>query len=313
MENRRSPLLNRHGAVAAEAPDSGVAAHYGDPMREQRRLDAGEGFTDLSHREVVRVSGPDRLPWLHVLTTQHVENLAPHEATEALILSPNGHIEYVMYLVDDGEATWMHVEPGTAAPITDYLEKMKFWKDVTVEDVTEQFAVVFEPVAEPHPEHLARVLPYGRDIFLPRPKLESYEGQPAGVWAYEALRIAAHRPRLGRETDHRTIVQEVDWVRSAVHLQKGCYRGQETVARVHNLGKPPRRLVFLHLDGMEDHLPPHGTEVLLGDRKIGFVTSSARHFELGPIALALVKRNTAADAVLTADGVPATQDVIVPL
>ena len=77
----------------------------------------------------------------------------------------------------------------------------------------------------------------------------------AGIWAAEALRVAAWRPRLGFETDHRTIVHEVDWLRTAVHLHKGCYRGQETVARVHNLGRPPRRLVFLHLDGSGHVLP----------------------------------------------------------
>ena len=71
----------------------------------------------------------------------------------------------------------------------------------------------------------------------------------AGTWAYEALRIAAGRPRLGLDTDHRTIPHELGWIETAVHLSKGCYRGQETVARVHNLGHPPRRLVRLHLDG----------------------------------------------------------------
>ncbi len=101
-----------------------------------------------------------------------------------------------------------------------------------------------------------------------------------------------------------------------MHLQKGCYRGQETVARVENLGKPPRRLVFLHLDGSEVHLPPHGTELRLADegpdgRKIGVVTTSVRHHELGPVALALVKRNVPLDARLVADTTAAAQEVIV--
>lgn len=152
---------------------------------------------------------------------------------------------------------------------------------------------------------------------MPRARLAELTagyGPAAGVWAYEALRIEGHRPRLGFETDHRTIPHEVDWLSSAVHLQKGCYRGQETVARVHNLGKPPRRLVLLNLDGTEEKLPAHGAEVLRPgqDRPVGFVTSSARHHELGPIALALVKRNVPVDEVLLADGVPGSQDVIVP-
>ncbi len=141
-------------------------------------------------------------------------------------------------------------------------------------------------------------------------------GRAAGILAYEALRVEQHRPRLGFETDHRTIPHELGWIGSAVHLQKGCYRGQETVARVQNLGKPPRRLVFLHLDGSEVHLPVAGTEVRLADdgpdgRKIGFITTSARHHELGPVALALVKRNVALDARLVAGDTAAAQEVVV--
>ncbi|WP_449487933.1 CAF17-like 4Fe-4S cluster assembly/insertion protein YgfZ, partial [Streptomyces purpurascens] len=164
-----------------------------------------------------------------------------------------------------------------------------------------------------------RETPHGRDLFLPRADLEAFAGQagpPAGILAYEALRVEQHRPRLGFETDHRTIPHELGWIGSAVHLQKGCYRGQETVARVQNLGKPPRRLVFLHLDGSEVHLPVAGTEVRLADdgpdgRKIGFITTSARHHELGPVALALVKRNVAVDARLVAGDTAAAQEVVV--
>jgi folate-binding protein YgfZ len=122
----------------------------------------------------------------------------------------------------------------------------------------------------------------------------------AGLWAFEALRVADRRPRQGFETDHRTLPAEVGWVGSAVHLEKGCYRGQETVARVHNLGRPPRRLVLLHLDGITtDELPEPGTPVTTVDgREVGFVGTAARHYELGPIALAVVRRNLADDTPL---------------
>ncbi|WTW96526.1 folate-binding protein [Streptomycetaceae bacterium NBC_01309] len=316
-----SPLLSLPGAVAAEAPDEGVAAHYGDPLREQRRLAEGRGFVDLSNRGVVRVTGPDRLSWLHSLTTQHLTDLKPGDATITLVLSPNGHIEHAMYVVDDGEALWAHVEPGTAPALVTFLDRMRFMLRVEVEDLTEAYAVVFEPRSEPEGDGSAgegvvvRSTAEGRELFLPRERLAEYGAahpDPAGMWAYEALRVAAYRPRVGNETDHRTIVHELGWIDTAVHLNKGCYRGQETVARVHNLGRPPRRLVFLHLDGTEEKLPAHGAPVELDGRQIGFVTSSARHHELGTIALALVKRNTAVDAVLTADGVPASQEVVVP-
>lgn len=131
------------------------------------------------------------------------------------------------------------------------------------------------------------------------------------MWAVEALRVAAWRPRLGLETDHRTIPHEVDWLRTAVHLNKGCYRGQETVARVHNLGKPPRRLVMLHLDGSEHRWPAPGDPVELDGKQIGRVTTPARHHELGPIALAVVKRSIPVQAALAVDGIAASQEPIV--
>ena len=136
-------------------------------------------------------------------------------------------------------------------------------------------------------------------------------GDPVGTWAWEALRIEAGRPRLGLDTDEKTIPNEVGWIPSAVHLDKGCYRGQETVARVHTLGRPPRRLALLHLDGSVEHLPPHGSAVELDGTQIGFIGSTARHHELGPIALAVIKRNVDVDATLMADGVAANQEVIV--
>ncbi|MFE0471892.1 YgfZ/GcvT domain-containing protein [Streptomyces sp. NPDC058947] len=318
----KSPLLTLPGAVPAEGVDEGVAAHYGDLFREQRALADGAGFVDLSHRGVVTVTGEDRLAWLHLLLTQHVSELPPGRATEALILSANGHIEHALYLVDDGETVWAHVEPGTQEALIAYLESMKFFYKVEVADRTADVAVVHLPagsIAEV-PEGVAvRETPHGRDLFLPRADLEAYAAQagpPAGILAYEALRVEQHRPRLGFETDHRTIPHELGWIGSAVHLQKGCYRGQETVARVQNLGKPPRRLVFLHLDGSEVHLPVAGTELRLAEegpdgRKIGFITTSARHHELGPVALALVKRNVAVDAPLVAGDTAAAQEVVV--
>ncbi|NED94973.1 folate-binding protein YgfZ [Phytoactinopolyspora alkaliphila] len=309
----RSPLLHTAGAVEATDPDAGVAAHYGDPLREQRRLADGAGLVDLSHRSVVRVSGPDRLTWLHQLTSQHLEQLAAGEATAALILDAHGRVEHALYGVDDGTAIWFHVEPGRAADLVAYLERMKFWSQVEISDVTGDVAVVWEPRTEPA-THLSRVTERGRDVFVPRAELSAYAGDAgslAGVWAYEALRIEAHEARHGLDTDDRTIPHEVGWIGSAVHLDKGCYRGQETVARVHTLGRPPRRLVMLHLDGSVDHLPAHGDEVVADGRTVGHVGSAARHHELGPIGLAVIKRNVPVDVELVAGGVAATQEVVV--
>src|SRR3954451_6909111 len=189
----KSPLLSLPGAVPAEGVDEGVAAHYGDLFREQRELVAGRGFVDLSHRGVVTVSGPERLSWLHLLLTQHVSDLPPHQATEALILSPHGHIEHALYLVDDGERVWAHVEPSTRDALIAYLESMKFFYRVEVADRTGDFAVVHLPagsIAEGPEGAAVRETAYGRDLFLPRAELETYaekSGPAVGILAHEAL------------------------------------------------------------------------------------------------------------------------------
>lgn len=347
-----SPLLARPGAVPAVGPDAGVAAHYGDPLREQRLLTEGLAVVDLSHRGVVTVSGPDRLSWLHSLTSQHLSGLAPRTSAESLVLSPKGHIEHDLHVVDDGARTWITLEPGTAAELVAWLDAMRFMLRVEVADVTREWAVVGEPVRaeSANGEPVAWVDPwpsgvvpppvpaparggeahaaYGpvedhpgesrawRELIVPRESLARAVGDRAlaGIWAAEALRVAAWRPRLGFETDHRTIAHELDWLRTAVHLHKGCYRGQETIARVHNLGRPPRRLVFLHLDGSGHVLPERGVPVTHAGREVGRLTSVARHFEDGPIALAVVKRTLPIDADLVADGVAGAQtEVVSPL
>jgi len=320
----RSPLLAIPGAVAAQAPDDDVAAHYGDPYAEQRALAEAAGLVDRSGRGVVTVAGQDRLSWLNSLSTNKLDALPPGEAAQSLVLSPHGHVEHQLSLVDDGEQTWIHVEPGQAAALAGFLDSMRFMLRVSVADVTAEFAVLTAmgpavPADAGDAAAAALRFPFGTDLVLPRAALAGAAAALrergavlAGMWAHEALRIAGHRARLGLDTDHRTIPHEVGWIESAVHLSKGCYRGQETVARVHNLGHPPRRLVLLHLDGGEDRLPGHGDPVLLGDSRVGFVGSAARHYELGPIALALVKRTVPVTATLAAAGVSAAQEVIVP-
>ncbi len=288
-----SPLLSRPGAVAADPPDTGVAAHYGDPYAEQRALERGAALVDLSHRGVVRVAGPDRLSWLHSLVSQHVAGLAPGQPVQALVLSPQGHVEHHLHLVDDGEAVLAHVEPGTAGALVDFLR--------------------------PDALHAAR-RGRRRDVVVRRRRRpRAAPGRRARSWrrttgrsrgSRPTRRCASRpaRPRLGLDTDHRTIPHEVGWLTTAVHLDKGCYRGQETVARVHNLGRPPRRLVLLHLDGSDSELPVVGDPVQLDGRDVGRVGTAVRHHELGPIALALVKRNVPDEAELAAGSVAARID-----
>ncbi|HEX5597827.1 MAG TPA: folate-binding protein [Micromonosporaceae bacterium] len=368
-------MINIPGAVAIEAIDeetrdrpepahvaagvSGVAAHYGDPMREQRALATDVGLVDRSHRGVVAVPGEERATWLHTLTTQHLADLRAGQGTELLVLSPHGHIEQHAMVAEDGETTWLDTEPGSACDLLGYLEKMRFLSRVEPRDVTAEWAVLslvgpravevagtlgVAELAEPQmspvpgakfaagsvPPHSTtmydvRPLPdggwarrsrLGVDLLVPRGSFEEVTGRlleagvpAAGLWAYEAIRVAHCMARVGFETDHRTIPAEVGLVAPAVHLDKGCYRGQETVARVHNLGRPPRRMVLLHLDGVAtDQLPAVGTPVMRDDRAVGFVGTAVRHFELGPVALAVVRRNVPDDASLLVDGSAAAID-----
>jgi folate-binding protein YgfZ len=328
-----SPLLTVPDAVPADFPDVGVAAHYGDPYAEQRALTETAGLVDRSHRDVIKISGQDRLSWLNSLGTQKVDQLAPGAAATSLILSPHGHVEHQLSLTDDGTDTWIHVEPGEASSLLEFLDSMRFMLRVSTADMSPGYAVLtlMGPAAGAGLEQAtldqAAVGPalaatigfgYGTDLVVERARLAEVVAtlrklgfRPAGMWAYEALRIAGHRARFGTDTDHKTIPHEVGWIESAVHLNKGCYRGQETVARVHNLGHPPRRLVLLHLDGSEDRLPQHAEPVRLDDSAVGFIGSAARHYELGPIALALVKRTVPVTATLHAAGISAAQEVIV--
>jgi hypothetical protein len=280
-------------------------------MREQRRLEVG-ALVDRSHHGVVTVTGPERLSWLHALTTQDLENLATGVPTQTVLLTPHGHVEQHADVLDDGTTTWLLVEPGAAAPLAAFLESMRFLTRAEVRDESERLAMVTVSggVSIDAPE-LLRPRRGAADVLVPRTTLPEVLAahEPAGLDAWEALRIAAGEARPGFDTDHRTLVHEVGWLAPAVALEKGCYRGQETVARVHNLGRPPRRLVLLHLDGSEHLLPARGAAVTADGKVVGTLTSAARHYELGPIGLALLKRTVSEEAALVAgDGVAATID-----
>ena len=312
--------------------------HYGNPIAEQRALAAGDAIVDLSDRDVVTVTGPDRLTWLDSLLSQSLARLAPGESAEALLLDPSGRIEYAARVVDDGATAWLLMDAGTGAGLATFLDRMRFMLRVEVADRSGDFATIGtlgEPVpgvvvwhdpwravvAGGHqyatvPQHPGAEWTYSESL-VPRAEVAALAHRPAaGILALEALRLAAWRPRAATELDATAIPHEFDWIRSAVHLAKGCYRGQETVAKVHNLGHPPRRLVLLHLDGSDNITVAAGGEVLDGEKPVGRVTASAIHHELGPIALAVVRRATDPAATLTvqgADGVVAAgQEVIVP-
>lgn len=345
-----------------------VALHYGAPVQEQRALEAGDAIVDLSHHGILTISGVDRLSWLDSMTSQKLTGLQPGESTETLLLDPNGRIEHAIRVVDDGETSWLLVDAGSAESLLAFLTRMRFALRVEVADRSADFAAVLafaggsalealralDPVvtwADPwaeiarggaqyaHGEHPGSTWSATTCVF-PRDLLHALTAlvragtvRVAGTMALDALEIRAWRPSRASDVDERSIPHEFDWMRSAVHLTKGCYRGQETVAKVHNLGRPPRRLTLLHLDGSGGELPIAGALVFkageAGDseaRPVGRITRAALHHEWGGIALALLKRALAEDAELevrigeaAADAtaapgasVAAAQEIIVP-
>jgi len=294
-------------AVLVESgPDKGAIWHFGEPNQEQKVLAAGDAWADLSHRGVISISGKDRLSWLHALTTQHVEKLEPGKWVEALILDVQGHVIDQLFLVDNGGTTWLHTENSRTQDILDYLNKMKFMLEVEVKDQSNDYAVLRAPGKSDLLGGPFALVPKGELIEMTDAFCRSHT--QIGFWALEAERVAQGRARLLFETDHKSIPNELGFINKAVHMNKGCYRGQETVAKVFNLGQPPRKLVRLHLDGSMVAMPQHGAKVFLEDKEIGFIGTLARHYELGPIALAVVKRNVPLDATLICEGVSASQE-----
>ena len=321
-------------------PDAGAVWHHGDPFGEQRAAADAAVLVDRSQRVVIKVTGGDRNSWLHSISTQHVSDLADGTVTENLSLDGQGRVEDHWVQTELDGVTYLDTESSRGEPLTAYLRKMVFWADVVVEPadlavlsllgprLTDPAVIEAIGLVELPAEMTAVALPDGGflrrmagpaielDLVIPRDQALSWRDRllragvrAAGVWAYEAYRVTALRPRLGVDTDERTIPHEVGWIGSAVHLDKGCYRGQETVARVHNLGKPPRMLVLLHLDGSGDR-PATGDPVLAGGRAVGRIGTVIDHVDEGPIALALLKRGLPADTELTTGGESAVAAVI---
>ncbi|WP_417510987.1 YgfZ/GcvT domain-containing protein [Microbacterium sp.] len=339
-------LSARQGAVVEDA----AIVHFGDPMREQRNLVTGSAVTLVSDRRVIEVAGEDRLTWLDSITSQALTQLRPGESTELLILDPQGRVEHAAGVLEDGSSAWLIADAPDAEGLVSWLQRMVFRSRATVSiradlDLLGFFsgaaaeAVVTSAAAAPNGVPLVWADPWpavqagGHQYsqVSPHPAAEYQwrlaiveadaaasavsDLEVAGLIAADALRVAAWRPRWTSEVDERSLPHESDWIRTAVHLNKGCYRGQETVSKVHNLGHPPRRLAALHLDGSDDVLPAIGSAVFAGDSEVGRITSAARHFEDGPIALAILSRRAPmGDLVVHADGVEiaAAQQAIVP-
>ena len=289
-------------AVLVESgPDKGAIWHFGQPNNEQKLLLAGSAWVNLSHKPIITVSGVDRLRWLHDITTQDVEALAPNNWKPALILDALGHIKFQFDLVDDGQTTWLVTEVDLKDELIAFLNKMKFMLRVEVKDASDQYSYI-------------RIAGVPDEMGGPFKIVKKGEGkQPeteVGIWALEAERVVAGRARIGFETDHKSIPNELGFLNNSVHMKKGCYPGQETVAKINNLGVPPRKLVLLHLDGSMVELPKLHDPIFDGEKEVGFIGTVVRHYELGPIALAVLKKSVPIENTLIISGVSASQESI---
>ncbi|MEV7632017.1 folate-binding protein [Microbacterium sp. NPDC089318] len=330
--------------IAGAVRDGDLIAHFGSPLIEQRRLASGEALVPLTDRVLIEVAGVDRLTWLDSITSQSVARLRAGDSTELLVLDPQGRVEHAAGVFEDGSSAWLIADEGDGEKLATWLQRMVFRSQVTVTVRADAVLVGFfaggaaesrVTASAPHGVPIiwrdpwSHVQPGGHQYAdaAGHPAADyawsvavvddaaSLTGPFAGALAAEALRVAAWRPRWAREVDDRSIPHESDWIRSAVHLNKGCYRGQETVAKVHNLGHPPRRLTALLLDGSDVIMPSPGDAVLAGDAEVGHITSVAMHHEDGPIALAILSRRAPVGELVVRTGetlIAAAQQVIVP-
>lgn len=329
----RSPLLARPGAAEAQGPDAavdstGVAWHYGDPLGEQRRAAETTVVVDRSHRRVIRVTGPDAPEFLNNLLSQKLDDVADGFAASALDLDIQGRILHHADVVRVGADFYLDLPAAQAVSFADFLRKMVFWSEV---EITEPDLGVLTllggdvPVpAEVDPVFVRTVEWAGaprRDVAVDRDRLDTAVdallgagAELAGLMAFTAERVRSLEPEKDTDLDDKSIPHEVaGWIGrgdrpGAVHLEKGCYRGQETVARVENLGRSPRLLVLLHLDGSAPELPVPGADLVFNGRRVGRLGTVVHDCDYGPIALGLVKRSALDSGELTVGEVSVAVD-----
>ena len=299
--------------------------HFGNPLLEQRKLAQKEAFVLRSDQLVLEIVGPDTLSWLHSLTSQNIQNLSPGDSTESLLLTPNGRIEQQLKIIITDSGALILVHKDKIEALIEWLQKMRFRSKVEIskrEDLNcygsfadlsgygptwqDPWSIPSAASVSYNPER--RAFLWQEVVCEAEPNLEK-----AGLMAYHALRIAAGRTEI-EDIDERSLPHEYDWLNSAVHLSKGCYRGQESVAKVHNLGHPPRRLALLHLE-QGDMIAASGDEISYQEKIIGHIVAGALHYEDGSIALALLNRNTPYLDLVVHSGeskISATQTMLVP-
>ena len=289
---------------------------------EDRALRAGAALFDASAREVVRVTGPDRVSFLQGMLTQDVEGLPAGSVADAALLTAKGAMVADARVVKRSDDLLLLTEPGFGPAVQGALEKYLISEDAELADATAQFGQL--SVVGPEAEALAArvlglgppagaalrpfdagggatawALPQGQllpgvDLLIPAEalgpvfeRLLDAGATPMGFAALEVLRVERGTPRFGMDMDEKTIPLEANLQR-ALHYQKGCYIGQEVIARATFRGHMNRHLVGLRFAGA---LPSHRTELLVGERRVGWVTSAVESPWLGAIGLGYAHRD----------------------
>lgn len=265
-------------------------------------------WADRSARGKLRLTGPQRAWFLHQILTQSFEDIVPGEAREAAKITAHGRMVGYLEVLATEDALLCHFEPELIETLPEEIRRYVFATQVEVEDVTKEVGLVLvagegwrelgneaAPGAPLHPTRSLGV-PAGY-IWIDRSAVEELlarlgegDARPASEVELEAIRISNGVPRWGREMGPKTLPQESGVDAWAVHYDKGCYVGQEAMAKIHFRGKTNRRLVRLAGEGLTA-----GEELALDGVNVGRVTSVAD----GGQALALVKHTVESGARLT--------------
>jgi folate-binding protein YgfZ len=293
------------------------------------------GLLDRSDRGQLTVSGPDAAAYLQSQLTNEVEALEPGGGCYAALLDRKGHVQADLRLLRIGaDELWLDAEAAATEPLRRHLDTYKIGREVEIEDssglraITSLLgprAVELAGVGTPPGEGAHRSgerdgieltavrTDLGIDLISPaksagelRRRLVASGAVEVDPGAAEILRVESGRPRFGFELGPEVMPAEAGIVERAVDFEKGCYIGQEPVARLHYRGRPNRRLVGLRLSEAADR----GAQLRLGERTVGAIGTSCVSPALGPIALAIVRREASIGDRLSLEGGQGTAEVV---
>jgi aminomethyltransferase len=318
--------LNALGARFRDESGEQVPAYFGDMAEEVRLIRREAGWIDRSARGRIALKGPERLAFLQALLTNDVLKIQPHQGVYGFFLTNKGRIVSDARVYPLEEKVLLDVEPGTRDAVLAYLDKYHFTEKIEMEDETATLSQIglfgmkavqvfdFLFPGQEFPQEL-EIVPGnlegseltavgnilsggpGLDLFVPSEKAEllvekltALHVKPIGWDALEIARMESGIPRFGIEMTENTIPLETGLGKKGISFSKGCYIGQEIIARIDARGEPAKRLVGFSIEGEP---PAPGTAVRQKDRQVGTIVSSLRSPSLRgrPIAMGYVQKD----------------------